>query len=65
MILVGLGIVLMLAGIVLLLYQSAQNWSSWRVPAHDAPPRPAVPKSGVILIGMGALLAMLATSGWF
>lgn len=55
----------MLAGIVLLLYQSAQNWSSWRVPAHDAPPRPAVPKSGVILIGMGALLAMLATSGWF
>ena len=67
MILAALGLGMMIAGIVLVVIQSARNWS-WPSAAAKrdakAPEKPGISYTGVILIGIGAVLVMLATSGW-
>lgn len=67
MILAGLGLILMVAGIVLVVVQSARNWS-WPSAAAKRDPKepekPGVSYPAVGLIGIGAILVMLATSGW-
>jgi hypothetical protein len=66
-ILAALGLGMMVAGIVLVVIQSARNWS-WPSAAAkrdaESPEKPGISYSGVILIGIGAVLVMLATSGW-
>jgi hypothetical protein len=67
MILAALGVGMMVAGTVLVVIQTGQSWSR---PASGAGEqdktggKPGISYPAVGLIGVGALLVMLATSGW-
>jgi hypothetical protein len=66
MILAGLGFILMAAGLAMALFHSGRNWTWPGTTAQDreaAGKRP-IPPLGMILIGMGVALVLLATSGW-
>ena len=66
MILTVLGIMSILAGIALVVYQAAQNWSRpgerLRKPAKGEA-KPAVSYWVVLLVGVGAILVAIGTSG--
>jgi hypothetical protein len=67
MILAALGVGMMVAGIVLVVIQTGQSWSRPSNRASEPsgePGKPGISYPAVGLIGVGALLVMLATSGW-
>ena len=67
MILAILGAMMMIAGIALVVIQTGRYWS--RPASRTSEPdktagKPGISYPAVALIGLGALLVMLATSGW-
>ena len=66
MVLAGLGFILMIAGIAMALFHSGRNWA-WPGASdqnREAAGKRPIPPVGMILIGIGAALVLLATSGW-
>jgi hypothetical protein len=64
MILAALGVGMMIAGIVLVVIQTGQTWSRPASKQEGEPAKPGISYPAVGLIGVGAVLVMLATSGW-
>lgn len=67
MILAALGVTMMIVGIGLVVVQTGQSWSRRASSASERPgekAKPGISYPAVVLIGIGAVLVMLATSGW-
>jgi hypothetical protein len=67
MILALLGVVMMVAGIVVVVVQTGQSWSrsASRTSKQDKTGgKPGISYPAVALVGIGTLLVLLATSGW-
>jgi hypothetical protein len=64
MILAVLGVILIISGILMVVRKTAETWAQRRAGRLDeSGEKPKVSRWAIVLVGLGALLLLVATSG--
>jgi hypothetical protein len=65
MILTLIGVAFVLAGVATVLVEAGKNWNRWRGPMrdHNTTEEGKISRAGVIMIGIGMVIALIGTSG--
>lgn len=62
-VLANLGSVVIVAGVAIVVYQTAKSWSKRRVPEQNPEgPRQSIPYSGIVVLGIGVLMVAASAS---